>query len=484
MTTTGITRWQHRPSAPPSGVARDWHAEIDAAISSVTRTGTSPWEPISLSTDNDAARHIEFLHSDGASSPSGWLPFHAELGELSAHDSTLRVGLGAEAASTVETVRHAAATASAYLTGGSVDVHAPPGLMRAVIDGLATTRGRDRTVRLQVHPGELDHASQGLLDADVVHLAKRLVSAPGNVLTPEQAKKWCVGIAERAGLDCTVRDQDRLVAEGFGGLTAIGAGSTYGPCLVHLTYRGATRGPVLVLVGKGITFDSGGLSLKSPTAMQPMRLDVAGAATVLAVMASLRRSRIPMTVHAVLPFAENLPGPGAVRPGDVVTAWNGTQIQILDTDFEGRVVLADALAYASALQPDMLVDLATLTYQAEIALGPDIAAVFGRSDHAVDMILDAAGAAGEPMWRLPWADRYVDQVRTSFGVRNHPLHASGRAITAALMLGEFVPPELPWVHCDMTGPAWSGDASQDGGTGFGARTLRRLIAVMADNGDA
>jgi leucyl aminopeptidase len=484
MTSTGTTSSQYQPSPRASGVARDWHADIEAAISAVTRTGTPQWESISLTTDNDAARHIEFLHTDSGASSSGWLPFRADLGELYAHGSTLRVGLGVAAASTVESVRRAAATASAYLTGGTVKVHAPPGLIREIIDGLATTPGRYRTVRLQVESGELDDATQGLLDADVVHLAKRLVSAPGNILTPEQAEKWCLDIAERAGVDCTVRDHDRLVAEGFGGLAAIGAGSMYGPCLVHLTYRGASGAPVLALVGKGITFDSGGLSLKSPTAMQPMRLDVAGAATVLAVMASLRRSGTAITVHAVLPFAENLPGPGAVRPGDVITAWNGTQIQILDTDFEGRVVLADALAYASTLQPDMLVDLATLTYQAEIALGPDIAAVFGRSDQAVDMILNAARAAGEPMWRLPWADRYLDQVRTSFGVRNHPLHDSGRAITAALMLGEFVPTELPWVHCDMTGPAWSGDASQDGGTGFGARTLRRLITAMMDNGDA
>jgi leucyl aminopeptidase len=210
--------------------------------------------------------------------------------------------------------------------------------------------------------------------------------------------------------------------------------------------------------------------------MQAMRMDVAGAATVLAVLAGLPRLGVRVGVRAVLPFAENLPGPGATRPGDVVTARNGIQIQILDTDFEGRVVLADALAHAAAGSPDVIVDLATLTYQAEIALGPDIAAVFGRDDRALRRFLDAASAAGEPMWSLPWATRYLDQVRTPFGVRNHPLHDSGRAITAALFLGEFVPRDVPWVHCDMTGPAWRGDASSDGATGFGARTLLTLLS--------
>jgi leucyl aminopeptidase len=213
--------------------------------------------------------------------------------------------------------------------------------------------------------------------------------------------------------------------------------------------------------------------------MQGMRSDVAGAATVLAVLAGLRRAGCAVGVRAVLPFAENMPGAGAVRPGDVVTAWNGTQIQILDTDFEGRVVLADALALAAATHPELIVDLATLTYQAEIALGPEIGAVLGRDDAAVQRLLAAADRAGEPMWRLPWATRYLDQVRTPSGVRNHPLRDSGRAITAALFLGEFVPEDVPWVHCDLAGPAWRGDASADGATGFGARTLLELLTDPA-----
>ncbi|MFI5894894.1 M17 family metallopeptidase [Actinoplanes sp. NPDC051513] len=302
-----------------------------------------------------------------------------------------------------------------------------------------------------------------------------MISAPANVVTPQAAAHWAETIASRAGLTSTVLGPDEVAARGFGALAAVGGGSADGPYLVQLDYLPDAGSPEVALVGKGVTFDSGGLSLKSPAAMQAMRMDVGGAATVLAVMAGLSRGGCPVPVRAVLPFAENLPGPGATRPGDVVTAWNGTEIQIIDTDFEGRVMLADALALAAASTPRLLVDLATLTYQAEIALGPQIAAVFGRDEPAATEFLAAAARAGEPMWRLPYDERYLDQVRTTSGVRNHPLHDSGRAITAALFLGEFVPRGVPWVHCDMTGPAWAGDASVDGATGFGARTLLELL---------
>ncbi|XVV15865.1 M17 family metallopeptidase [Actinoplanes sp. CA-131856] len=321
---------------------------------------------------------------------------------------------------------------------------------------------RDRRAEIET---AIDAVTSSGTAGDAVALARLLTSAPPNVLTPAAAASWASSLP---GLTVTVLD-----AADFGALSAIGGGSANAPRMVRLDYLGGS--PEVALVGKGITFDSGGLSLKSPAAMQSMRMDVAGAATVLAVMAALPAAGCPVPVTAVLPFAENLPGPGAARPGDVVTAWNGTEIQILDTDFEGRVILADALALAASLSPGLLIDLATLTYQAEIALGPEIAAVFGRDDDAVARFLAAASRAGEPMWRLPYDERYIDQVRTPYGVRNHPLHDSGRAITAALFLGEFVPPSVPWVHCDMTGPAWKGDASIDGATGFGVRTLLDLV---------
>jgi leucyl aminopeptidase len=445
--------------------ARDRAAEIDAAIDAVT-TGAGPV----VLADGSAARRIRFVTETPPI--AGWLPFGAAVGETAVDGDTLLVGLGAAA---VEHARRAGLAAGALLRGGDYAVEAPADLLPALVDGLVSGYSGVEAVTLRL-PGErLADAEQGRLAADVARLARRLTSAPANVVTPRAAARWAETIAGRAGLTCAVLGPDEVAAEGFGALAAIGGGSANGPCLVRLDYLPDAGTPEVALVGKGVTFDSGGLSLKSPAAMQAMRMDVAGAATVLAVMAGLSRGGCPVPVRAVLPFAENLPGPGATRPGDVVTAWNGTEIQIIDTDFEGRVMLADALALAAASTPRLLVDLATLTYQAEIALGAQIAAVFGRDEPAATKFLAAAARAGEPMWRLPYDERYLDQVRTASGVRNHPLHDSGRAITAALFLGEFVPRGVPWVHCDMAGPAWEGDTSVDGATGFGARTLLELL---------
>ena len=471
----------HDRGTPPGAGARDRAAEIDAAIDAVAGTG-----PVTVDAGS-ALRRVGFEHAAGTVPAGGWLPFGGRAGELSAAGDTLRVGLGPRGAtepggrSAIESARAAAVAAGACLTGGDVEVLVPSGcagLVAALVDGLATGCPTGEPVRLLLPADQLADARRGLLAAAVAGLAAALVSAPANLLTPQRTADWAERIADRVQLECLVLGPAEVAGQGFGGLAAIGAGSVNGPRMIRLRYTAPGDGPVLALVGKGITFDSGGLSLKSPAAMQSMRLDVAGAATVLAVMAGLPAAGCPVSVQAVLPLAENLPGPGAARPGDVVTAWNGTEVQLLDLDFEGRVVLADALALAAADQPDLLVDLATLTYQAEVALGPEIAAVLGRDDTAVEQLLAAATAAGEPMWRLPWAARYIDQVRTASGVRNHPLRDSGRALTAALFLGEFVPADVPWVHCDMTGPAWRGDASGDGGTGFGARTLLALTEQL------
>ncbi len=455
----------NEPAAKAGG--RDWAAEIEAAADAVV-TGTGP-----ITVDaGTTARRIVFAPAVSG----GWLPFGGAAGELAAEGDVLRVGLGESP--TIETARTAATVAGARLCDGDVVQVEPPGALTApIIDGLITGAPPGAVITLLVAEPLVPEAVRGHLAADVVRLTKLLVSAPANVLTPSAAAGLAARIAENAGLACTVLGPDEVAAQGFGGLAAIGGGSPDGPYLVTLDHLAETGAPEVALVGKGITFDSGGLSLKSPAAMQNMRLDVAGAATVLAVMAGLRRAGCPVPVRAVLPFAENLPGPGAARPGDVVTAWNGTEIQILDTDFEGRVILADALALAASAAPALLIDLATLTYQAEIALGPEIAAVLARDDLAAGRVLAAGAEAGEPLWRLPYDERYRPQIKTASGVRNHPLTDTGRAITAALFLGEFVPRGVPWAHLDLTGPAWKGNASVDGATGFGARTLLELLTA-------
>ncbi|TNM60190.1 leucyl aminopeptidase [Streptomyces sp. NP160] len=327
---------------------------------------------------------------------------------------------------------------------------------------------------------------RGLAEGAAVHLARLLTSAPPGTATPARTAAWAQRGAAAAGVDCEVLDEHQLAEGGYGAVLAVGAGSAEAPRLVRLRWRGAGERVDLAVVGKGVTFDSGGLSLKSAAAMQSMRSDCAGAAAALAVVLALAARRAPVTVEALLPLAENLPGPGAVRPGDVVTTRSGRRVQVLDTDFEGRVLMADALiaalegapASADREPPRLLVDVATLTYAAPVALGDEVGALLARDDAAAAVVLDAARTAGEPLWRLPVAERYRDQVDLGWAVRNHPLHERGRAITAALFLGEFVPRAQPWVHLDVAGPAWRGDASAEGATGFGVRTLLEVARQL------
>ncbi|GAA5045260.1 leucyl aminopeptidase [Thermocatellispora tengchongensis] len=320
----------------------------------------------------------------------------------------------------------------------------------------------------------------GLLDAEAVLLARDLINRPPGDLIPSRLAEEAHDAAVRGGLDARVLDEHALRELGMGALLGMGAGSPHPPRLVDLRYEPPGARASVTLVGKGITFDSGGLSLKSPAAMMAMRGDMTGAAVVLGVMAVLARRGLPVAVRGLLPLAENMIGPYGVRPGDVLAACDGRRIQVLDTDFEGRVILADALALAARDRPGAIVDVATLTYQVVTALGPDIGGVLGRDPALTERVLAAGAAAGEPLWPLPWARRYRDQISSPYAeVRNFPEADTGRAITAALLLGEFVPEEIPFAHLDITGPSWRGPASGRGATGFGVLTLTRLLEAFA-----
>lgn len=324
-------------------------------------------------------------------------------------------------------------------------------------------------------PGTAPASSAGATIAAAIARAQRWTNADSRTLNPSAFVSEARGVAQQSGLSCAVLQGDELRDQGFGAIYGMGSGSPYPPALVDLRYRPAAASSRITLVGKGVTFDTGGLSVKGAAAMAGMRQDKCGAATVLAVMSVLRDLAVEVEVRALLPVIENMIGPGSLRPGDVVDAWNGTQIQVMDTDFEGRVILADALAYASAEEPDLVVDVATLTYQVVAALGPEIGALFARDDETAASLMAAGQRAGEALWRLPYAERYLDQVVVAGGVKNHPEADSGRAITAALFLGQFVPESTSWAHLDITGPAWQGPASSPGATGFGVRTLLSLL---------
>lgn len=317
----------------------------------------------------------------------------------------------------------------------------------------------------------------GAARAHATALARDLANTPAR----EKDPSWLAGRAERvaadAGLTVRVRGEKELLEEGFGGLVAVGAGSSRPPRLIELTYvpDGEPERHV-VLVGKGITFDSGGLSLKPNDNMKTMKTDMAGGAVVIAAMSALRGLGVRARVTGLVAAAENMPSGSSMRPGDVIAHYGGTTSEVLNTDAEGRLVLADALAYADAeLRPDVIVDVATLTGAAKVALGLRHGALFSNDDALAGALTRAGGAAGEPVWRLPLVDDYRAAIDSDVADINNIGRGGygGGSITAALFLREFVGGRT-WAHLDIAGPgrATSEDAEiTRGATGFGARLL-------------
>ena len=325
----------------------------------------------------------------------------------------------------------------------------------------------------------------GLALADQVCRTRDAVNEPGNVLPPGRLAQLCVEVGTAAGLEVHVRDEAWLEEQGAGGILAIGRSSASPPVLVELVHRGDGRpDPDLCLVGKGVTFDTGGLSLKPADGMISMQHDMASVAAILYAMATLPDTAPDLHIRAFCPLVENMIGPGSARPGDIVTSRNGKTIEILNTDFEGRVILADALAFATEHRPGVVVDVATLTYGAILALGPRMGALFG-DDSATRRVQRASEAADEPVWRLPLQEYLAETVRSrAASVRNFPGLPEARATTAALFLREFVDPTIPWAHLDIAGPAWSTEdhgSTPEGGTGFGVQLLVKLFADIAQD---
>ncbi|QJW37314.1 leucyl aminopeptidase family protein [Cellulosimicrobium protaetiae] len=321
--------------------------------------------------------------------------------------------------------------------------------------------------------------------AGATWLVRDLANTPSDVKDPAWFADRAVDLADAAGLDSTVRGPAELAAEGFGALLAVGTGSARPPRLVTITYDPAEHGVVppegtdarhVVVVGKGITYDTGGLSIKPREAMVPMKTDMAGAAVALAAVLGAAASRSARRVTAVLPLAENHVGAASYRPGDVLRTWSGRTVEVANTDAEGRLVLADAIAYAVAeLAPDVLVDVATLTGAASVGLGRGHAALFATDEAVARVLEDAALATGERVWRMPLVEDYVGALRSDVAdLRHVPVeNPGGGSITAALFLREFVG-DVPWAHLDVAGPARATADRHEvvaGATGYGARLL-------------
>lgn len=307
-------------------------------------------------------------------------------------------------------------------------------------------------------------------------LSRMLATVPSNLKNPLWLADQAQAIARSRDLACTVWDERRLAAEGFGGILGVGQASASPPRLIRIDYaprRAGRRTPTVVLVGKGITFDTGGLSIKPGEPMATMKRDMTGGAVVIATLSALAAVGCPVRVVGLVAAAENSIGGNALRPGDVVRHHGGRTSEVTNTDAEGRLVLADALAYAvSSIAPAVVVDVATLTGAMKVALGQQVGGLFANDDALASLLLEAAEMAGEPLWRLPLSESYESKLSSQVADADNAPGGPG-AITAALFLQHFVG-DVPWAHLDI---ASVGDAADDafewtpGPTGFGARAL-------------
>ena len=322
-------------------------------------------------------------------------------------------------------------------------------------------------------------ADRGRILAEAQNFSRDLANEPANVLTPTLLAERAKQMSAEFGLECEVLDQDRMRQLGMGALLGVAQGSAEPPALIVIRYKPAgapTTKDHLGLIGKGVTFDTGGISIKPSEGMEKMRYDMAGGAAVLGAMRAIAQLKPSVPVTALVPTVENMPGSKAQRPGDIVTSLSGKTVEVLNTDAEGRLILIDALTYAQRLGCTHLVDAATLTGAIVVALGAVNIGAFTNNEDFLQKLLAAAKSEGEKTWQLPMDEEYKDLLKSSFADLHNIGGRSGGSITAAWFIRDFVG-ETPWIHLDIAGTAWLDDAKPymaKGATGVGLRTFVRL----------
>ncbi|MBW2455063.1 MAG: leucyl aminopeptidase [Deltaproteobacteria bacterium] len=427
------------------------------------------------------------------------------------------VGLGNRETATFADVRLAAATAARAAnarscTTLSIVVHEDLAGLEAVVAGGAVL-GAYRYERFKsaanvakfplakvslltvkkVNAELREEVGQGQRLGDAVCIARDLVNTPSNELYPETLANFAKELAKEhkdAGLSCSVLGPKQLKDKGMVLIDAVGRGSERGPRFIHMKYRppkSTKKLKRLVFVGKGITFDSGGLCIKPGPGMDEMKGDMGGAANVVALMAAVAVAQPEAEVHGLVAAAENMPDGNSYRPGDVFGSYAGKTVEIINTDAEGRLVLADALAYGVELEPDFMLDNATLTGACVVALGPTVSGYFTGDDGLADKLGAAAQTAGEAMWRLPLVEDLREKLKSDWADVKHMGDRWGGAITAGLFLREFVG-KVPWIHVDVAGPSMADKAYgiyTKGGTGAGVLTFLQLIDdLISADGEA
>jgi leucyl aminopeptidase len=464
---------------PADAVARDALAAIgldpDEALAAHEPSGDAgAVTTVRLAPGAHAVRRVHLVGT-GAGDLGDWRAAGAAAGRATRGAGTVVHALGPAATGEALTAWVEGGVLGSWATprwrsSGPVDGVRPAAVVRLVTD--------DRTAEPRVR--------RAVARARAQLLARTLAHTPSNTKNPAWMARQARTVAGRRGLGVRVWDERALSREGFGGLLAVGSASSTPPRLVRLEHvpdgAGAAT-PHVVLVGKGITFDTGGLQIKPPDGMLGMKTDMSGSAVVLAVLAACADLEVPVRVTGLLALAENAVGAAAYRPGDVITQYGGTTVEIGNTDAEGRLVLADALAYADRhLDPDVIVDVATLTGAARIALARVMAPVFATDDALASALVGAGEVSGETLWRMPLADTYRRALDSDVADLTHIAPGVGAgAVTAALFLREFVG-ERRWAHLDIAGTGRSdvdAGTTAKGGTGFGARLLLRWLEEMA-----
>jgi len=346
----------------------------------------------------------------------------------------------------------------------------PSELARAVIVGGGGTRAQDAIAR-------------GLALAEAVCWARDLENEPGGTLTPSELAKRAATVGARAGFEVTVWDEKEIRKQKLGGLLGVNRGSDQAPRFLRLEYAPEKPRGTVALVGKGITFDSGGRSLKPSDGMVGMKGDMGGAAAVLGTFRAIAGLGTRVRVLGFLPITDNMTGGDATRVGDVLTIRNGKTVEVLNTDAEGRLILADGLSLASEEEPDAIVDLATLTGACMVALGDRMAGLMGNHEGWMGQVQAAADAVGEPVWALPLPGYLRGKLDSELAdIKNITDTRYGGALAAGVFLREFVGEGIPWAHLDIAGPADSSVVEGElvkGGTGFGVRTLVELLTGYA-----
>ena len=406
-------------------------------------------------------------------------------GDAIATRRILLVGLGKQAEFTLAVARQAAGVAAQTLADLKLRrlatvVHgltaagvAPASAAQTIVEG--TLLGLYRFI---THKRE-ENTQRPTVDADELILVRDLVNESGNYVTPKVLAGQAQALTQDMGISLTVYGEEAMREMGMESFLSVSRGSAQEAQFMVLEYFPTAAGAdTLVLIGKAITFDTGGISLKPNDGMWEMKCDMAGGAAVIGALRSIAQLKLPVRVVGLVCAAENMPGPDAIKPGDVVKAMNGKSVEYMSTDAEGRMVLADGLCYSARYQPAAVIDCATLTGSIVMALSSDMSGVFANDDPLFTRIQKAADAAGEPVWRMPLWKPYRERINSDVAdMKGSTGTRYAGAITAALFLQEFVPENTPWAHMDIAGTAWQEDHKPYQPRGASANPMRTLVEL-------